>query len=176
MGTINPNETEYVKNIRNTHCKGCMNENGFCSACEVLDCWLRKTYLPKGEWKKAVTGDVEWKLQCEISETVDKKILQDIVRDGFICFKNGNISPEIKFVPQKFNKGDIIHTIAYHYLEDEYGNDINQDVLFVNPKIINGEYKIVKNDYDDGYSCINTERGTSAYINQDIILENYKIK
>ena len=41
-------ETDYVKNIRNTHCKGCMNEGDdnfhFCDGKSVINCYLRKTY------------------------------------------------------------------------------------------------------------------------------------
>ena len=77
---INPDESDFVKNIRNTHCKGCINEHGFCNACDVLDCWLRHTYLPEGEWKRACIDDITWKNVCEISNTIDNEILKRIIR------------------------------------------------------------------------------------------------
>ena len=52
--------------------------------------------------------------------------------------------------PKKFSIGDVIHTIDYHYLEDEEGNDINQDIMFVNPNVVTGEYRVVGKDFD-GY-------------------------
>ena len=78
INRINPNESDFVKSIRCTHCKGCLNENGYCSACSVLDCWLRKTYLPAGVWEEACQDDIEWKLVCEISDSIDEQILVDI--------------------------------------------------------------------------------------------------
>lgn len=77
----NPNESDFVKNIRKTHCKNCLNEGGFCNACEVLDCWLRHTYLPEGEWTKATMGDIEWKLTCQISDNINKEILNYILNN-----------------------------------------------------------------------------------------------
>jgi uncharacterized protein YfkK (UPF0435 family) len=49
---------------------------------------------------------------------------------------------ESKLKPMKFSIGDVIHTIDYHFLEDEQGNDIDQEIMFVNPNVITGEYKI----------------------------------
>lgn len=77
---VNPNESDFVKSIRATHCKGCMNENGFCNACDVLDCWLRHTCLPVGEWARATMSDIEWKLSCQISAEIDKEILKEILK------------------------------------------------------------------------------------------------
>lgn len=73
---INPDESDFVKHIRAIHCKGCMNENGYCSACSVLDCWLRHTYLPEGEWTKANMSDLEWKMTSQLSDEIDKHILE----------------------------------------------------------------------------------------------------
>jgi len=42
MNKIGTNESEFVKDKRKNHCKGCMNENGWCTAQEVLMCWLKK--------------------------------------------------------------------------------------------------------------------------------------
>ena len=75
---IGPNESDFVKNIRATHCKGCMNENGYCSACSVLDCWLRHTYLPEEEWSKANMSDIECKMTSQISDEIDKQILKEL--------------------------------------------------------------------------------------------------
>ena len=75
---INPDESDFVKKLRATHCKGCMNENGYCNACSVLDCWLRHTYLPKEEWVKAAMSDIEWKMASQMSDEIDKQILKDI--------------------------------------------------------------------------------------------------
>ena len=61
---------------------------------------------------------------------------------------------ESKLKPMKFSIGDVIHTIDYHYLEDEEGNDINQDVLFVNPNVVTGKFSVVREDFDGGWTCI----------------------
>lgn len=83
--------------------------------------------------------------------------------------------------PVKFNIGDIVHTVDYHYLEDGYGNDVNQDIMFVNPKVITGKYKITSlaEDNPDDYYAIAIEDifgdpGASVYLSKEIILENYK--
>lgn len=76
---VNPDESDFVKNIRNTHCNGCLNDGGFCNACAVLDCWLRHTYLPEGEWSRATKNDIKWKLTCQISDEINKKILKEIL-------------------------------------------------------------------------------------------------
>lgn len=81
MNKINPNESDFVKDKRKNHCKGCMNENGYCSACEVLNCWLRKTYLPEGEWSRANMDDITWKNVNELSNEVDKKIMKELSKD-----------------------------------------------------------------------------------------------
>ena len=56
----------------------------------------------------------------------------------------------------KFSIGDVIHTIDYHYLEDDEGNDIDQEIMFINPKVITGKYEIT--GFVDGepndYYCI----------------------
>jgi len=79
---INPNESDFVKDIRSTHCKGCLNEGGFCNACSVLDCWLRHTYLPAGEWSRAMRNDIEWKLTCEIADDINKNILDKLLHNN----------------------------------------------------------------------------------------------
>lgn len=80
MNKIGTNETEFVKDKRKAHCKGCMNENGFCGAQDVLMCWLRKTYLPEGEWDKALMSDMETKTVSEFTDEVNKRILEKILK------------------------------------------------------------------------------------------------
>ena len=49
-----------------------------CGACAVLDCWLRQTYLPEGEWKKASEYDIHAKHLKEITDSIDKRIIEEI--------------------------------------------------------------------------------------------------
>ena len=78
-----------------------------------------------------------------------------------------------------FKEGDIIHTIDYHYLEDEFGNDIDQNIMFVNPNVITGEYKVEKPSEKEGdYYCITLKdeygnHGSTAYVGKEVIYENY---
>ena len=81
-GRINPDESEFVKDKRKNHCKGCMNENGYCSACEVLNCWLRETYLPKGVWAEAIESDITWENVQNLSHEIDKNIMRDLKIKG----------------------------------------------------------------------------------------------
>ena len=81
----------------------------------------------------------------------------------------------------KFSIGDVIHTIDYHYLEDGYGNDISQDIMFVNPNVITGKYRITGfvDDEPDDYNCITIldefgNSGSTAYVGKNVIFENYK--
>ncbi len=94
-------------------------------------------------------------------------------REGYFLVNKENATYK------KFNKGDIIHSIPCHYLEDEYGNDVDQEMLFVNPDIIDGTYKVESEGYKEGdYACIIIEdkwgnNGKTAYIGGDVIWENY---
>ena len=88
---------------------------------------------------------------------------------------------ESKLKPMKFSIGDVIHTIDYHYLEDEHGNDIDQEIMFVNPKVITGKYKITGfvDSKSNDYYCITIldefgRSGSTAYVGEKIIFENYK--
>ena len=80
--------------------------------------------------------------------------------------------------PMKFSIGDVIHTIDYHYLEDGEGNDIDQEIMFVNPKVITGKYVIagfVDGETDD-YYCITIldefgRGGSTAYVGKNVIFE-----
>lgn len=69
-------ESDFVKNLRETHCKDCRDKNSprKCRACEVLDCWLRETYLPAGEWAQACRADILNEQMDNISETINCKI------------------------------------------------------------------------------------------------------
>ena len=111
----------------------------------------------------------------------EKTTLNKQSKTGFHSVMGRYVTPKIEFKEQKFNKGDIIHTIAYHYVEDENGNDINQNIIFVNTNIITGEYKVIDNDYNDGYRCITIKdvfspAGTTAHIGKKVIFENYEIR
>ena len=102
-------------------------------------------------------------------------------RKGFYSVMGKYLKSGVEYNPKKFNDGDIIHTIACHYVEDQYGNDINQDIIYVIPDIITGEYKVVGTDGNDGYYCIKIkdvfgESGQSSYVGNKIIYENFDIK
>ena len=79
---IGPNESEFVTDIRKNHCKDCMNKNGYCTAQAVLMCWLRKTYLPEGEWYNAMISDTETSAINEITDEVNERILDEMRKKG----------------------------------------------------------------------------------------------
>lgn len=76
-------ETDYVKNIRNTHCKGCMNKGDdnfhFCDGKSVINCYLRKTYLPEGEWQQTSMNDIRIEHCRQIAKYINEKILEKIL-------------------------------------------------------------------------------------------------
>lgn len=74
-------ESDFVKNLRETHCKGCRDENSprKCGACAVLDCWLRRTYLPAGEWAQACRADILNEQVDNISEAINKEISKELL-------------------------------------------------------------------------------------------------
>lgn len=86
MNKIGANESEFVKDKREHHCKGCMNANGWCTAQEVLMCWLRKTYLPKDEWHNAMMSDIETKNVNEITNEINNSILQELKNNRKFTF------------------------------------------------------------------------------------------
>lgn len=95
--------------------------------------------------------------------------------------KNYFCLDEVKLKPKQFSVGDIIHTIDYHYLEDGFGNDIDQEIMFVNPNIITGKYEItgVVDGNPNDYYCITVSdkfgnSGSTAYVGKKVIFENYK--
>lgn len=79
MNKIGVNESEFVKDKRKNYCKDCMNKNGYCTAQEVLMCWLRNTYLPKDEWHNAMMSDMETKWTNEITDEINKRILDEVL-------------------------------------------------------------------------------------------------
>jgi hypothetical protein len=44
----------------------------------VLDCWLRKTYLPAGEWAQACRADIANEQKEDMSKAIDKEIIEYI--------------------------------------------------------------------------------------------------
>lgn len=52
-----------------------------CCACAVLDCWLRNTYLPEGEWEKASEYDIHAKHVKDIADDIDKRILEEVLKE-----------------------------------------------------------------------------------------------
>ena len=88
---------------------------------------------------------------------------------------------ESRLKPKKFSIGDVIHTSDYHYLEDDEGNDIDQEIMFVNPNVITGKYKITGfvEGVPDDYYCITIlnefgNSGSTAYVGKKVIFENYE--
>lgn len=88
---------------------------------------------------------------------------------------------ESRLKPMKFSIGDVIHTIDYHYLEDDEGNDIDQEIMFVNPNVITGKYKITGfvEGVPDDYYCVTIldefgRSGSTAYVSKKVIFENYQ--
>jgi hypothetical protein len=75
-------ETDYVKNIRNTHCKGCMNEGDdnfhYCDGKSVINCYLRRTYIPEGEWQQTSLNDIRIAHCRQITESINKQILEKL--------------------------------------------------------------------------------------------------
>ena len=73
-------EPKLVKELRETHCKGCLNEHSprKCTACNVLDCWLRRTYLEKGVYSEAAKYDIVTKMSDNISSEINKKIINQM--------------------------------------------------------------------------------------------------
>ena len=113
-------------------------------------------------------------------------VMEIISKEDYLNIRSGDRKDyfrlvESKLKPKKFSCGDIIHTIAYHYLEDDEGNDIDQEIMFVNPNVITGKYKITR--FVDGepndYYCITIldefgRSGSTAYVSEKVIFENYK--
>ena len=76
-------ETDLVKNLRGTHCKGCMNEGDefhrFCNGQAVIHCYLVKQYIPNDEWKKTVENDIINKQSNDIVIAINNEIIKEIL-------------------------------------------------------------------------------------------------
>ena len=76
-------ETDFVKNLRRTHCKGCRDEGDefhrYCNGQEVIRCYLVKQYIPNDEWKKTIENDILNKQCNEIARTIDNEITKHLI-------------------------------------------------------------------------------------------------
>ena len=80
-------ETDFVKNLRRTHCKGCRNEGDefqrYCNGQAVIHCYLVKQYIPNDEWRKTVENDITNEQTNEIARAIDNEIIKEILKqDG----------------------------------------------------------------------------------------------
>ena len=50
----------------------------FCDGKSVINCYLRKTYLPEGEWQQTSMNDIRIAHCRQITESINKKILEKI--------------------------------------------------------------------------------------------------
>lgn len=78
-------DIKFVKEIRQKHCKGCRNNSTcgnkyFCNNQNVIDCWLRQTYLPEGVYAEACEADAISSMSNHIEKVINKKIV-DIIRN-----------------------------------------------------------------------------------------------
>lgn len=78
-------DIEYVKNLRNTHCVNCRDNTiihgkHLCDNRAVINCWLRKTYLPDGIYSKASEADCISSMTIKVADEIDKKILKQILK------------------------------------------------------------------------------------------------
>jgi hypothetical protein len=75
-------ETDFVKNLRKTHCKGCMNEGDefhrFCNGQAVIHCYLVNKYIPHEEWHNTVQNDISNVLAEDLSIVINKEIINDM--------------------------------------------------------------------------------------------------
>ena len=77
-------ETDFVKNLRRTHCKGCRNEGNeyyrYCNGQAVIHCYLVKTYIPNDEWKKTIENDILNKQSNDITIAINNEIIKEILK------------------------------------------------------------------------------------------------
>ena len=111
--------------------------------------------------------------------------IEIIPKDEYLKIHHGDLHDYFKLDesmlnPVKFNIGDIVHTVDCHCLENGYGND-NNTIMFINPKIITGKYRIIEpiEDNPDDYYAVAIEDvfgspGARVYLSKEIILENYQ--
>lgn len=76
-------DIDFVKDIRRTHCIGCRNNTSICNdyICDnraVIDCWLRKTYLPAGVYSEAAEADVISEHTKTITDEINQMIINKI--------------------------------------------------------------------------------------------------
>lgn len=78
-------ETDFVKNLRRTHCKGCMNEGDefhrYCNGQTVIHCYLVNKHIPREEWHNTVQNDILNASVEGISKEIDKKIIEAILKN-----------------------------------------------------------------------------------------------
>lgn len=76
-------ETDFVKNLRRTHCKGCRDEGDefhrYCNGQAVIHCYLVKQYIPNDEWRKTIENDITNEQVNEIARAIDNEIIKDMV-------------------------------------------------------------------------------------------------
>lgn len=77
-------DIDFVKDIRRTHCIGCRDNTTICNnyICDnraVIDCWLRKTYLPPGVYNKATEADLVSSMANNISKEINQMVINDIM-------------------------------------------------------------------------------------------------
>lgn len=78
-------DIDFVKDIRQRHCVGCRDNTTICNnyICDnraVIDCWLRKTYLPSGIYSEATKADLVSSMTKNITEEINQTIINDILR------------------------------------------------------------------------------------------------
>ena len=83
-------DIELVKDIRQKHCIGCRNNaivknNHICGNRAVIDCWLRKTYLPDGIYNQATEADTVASMSNSVADEINQMIIDK-------CFKKINKS------------------------------------------------------------------------------------
>ena len=111
--------------------------------------------------------------------------IEIIPKDEYLKIHHGDLHDYFKLDesmlnPVKFNIGDIVHTVDCHCLENGYGND-NHAIMFINPKIITGKYRIIEPIEDNPGDYYGTtivdifgSPGDRVYLSKEIILENYQ--
>lgn len=77
-------ETDFVKNLRQTHCKGCRDEGNefhrYCNGQAVIQCYLVKEHIPNDEWRKTIENDIFNKHSNDITRAINDKIIKDILK------------------------------------------------------------------------------------------------
>lgn len=76
-------DIDFVKGIRQTHCIGCRSNTSICNdyICDnraVIDCWLRKTYLPAGVYSEAAEADLISMQTKTITDEINQRIINKI--------------------------------------------------------------------------------------------------